>query len=214
LTGIFSVAIDLSNTIYSTGTYYDVSGLFTPTSSNYRTVSTTINTVTVTPIAPSVTLNYTAAKLKAAGYTATQLNVAGYTALQLNVAGYTATQMLETAYNIGQLEGAGYTPAVLNAAGYVTPDMTVIATIGNASNFAYDFSISGNLMYVAVGVSVKVLNLTTNAESTIYTGSVPIFGLVVVGGFLYITTGLQNATGNYTVGKLNLKILPLVVSNH
>ena len=121
-----------------------------------------------------------------------------------NWTGLLFTQVGPVGSNVAQLEAMGYTPAVLNAAGYVTPEMTVIATIGNATNFAYDFSISGDLMYVAVGVSIKVLNLTTTTSSILYTGSVTIFGLVVAGGFIYITTGAQNATGNYTVGKLNL----------
>ena len=200
LTGTFTVSTDLSNTIYSAGTYTSVTALFTPTSGNYSAVATTIDTVTVTSTAPLVAEGYTATQLKAAGYTAAQLYVAGYTASQLYVAGYTAAQVRPSGFNVAQLESAGYTPAVLNAAGYVTPDMTVIATLGNASNYVYSFCISGNLMYVGVGMQIQVINLSTNlvTNNNLFTGTYNVNQLVVEGNFLYYISSLN------TVGKFNL----------
>ena len=182
--GTYSVSTDLSNTLYDVGTYTNVPAIFTPTSGNYLSVATTILTVYVSLTPPSST--------------------EGFTATQLYTAGYTASELLSSGYNVAQLEVAGYTPAVLNSAGFVTPDMTVVATIGDTSNLVYDFCISGNLMYVGVGTQLKVVDLITNTVTTLYTGTVQIYATIVVGNYIYITTGTQSATGTYIVGKLNL----------
>ena len=193
----FSSFFTLSAAIYATGTIHvnskDASG-------NVSTTLKNTSALTITITAPLVAVGYTATQLKSAGYTAAQLTTAGYTAAQLYVAGYTAAQVRQTGYNVAQLETAGYTPAVLNTAGYVTPDMTVIATIGDASNLVYSFCISGNLMYVGVGNKIKVINLSTNTviNANFYTGTVAIQYLVVEGSFIY-----YNSSGT-TVGKLNV----------
>ncbi len=48
ISGTYAVVPILSNTIYRIGTYQDISAIFTPASSNYSAVATTIATLTVT----------------------------------------------------------------------------------------------------------------------------------------------------------------------
>jgi hypothetical protein len=112
--GTFSVHPDLSNSVFTEGTYQDISAIFIPTSTtNYNTVLTTIPVVTITRATTGqlLSLGIPAADLKNVGYTATDLKNANFTTAQLKAASFTPSEMKAAGFSTAALYSVFTTPA-------------------------------------------------------------------------------------------------------
>ena len=108
LPGTFTISPDLSNSIYVAGTYQNVTAIFTPTSANYNTVATTIQTLTITQVATSQlrTIGLSSKDLKSAGYSAADLQKAGFSATELKAGPFTPQELMAVGFSATTLYAA------------------------------------------------------------------------------------------------------------
>jgi len=189
LAGTFTVHPDLSNSIsVRGGTYQDVSAIFTPSSTNYTSVATTIPTLTVT--------EYTLSQLKTlSGMSVIELK-AGYSVTELKTAGYTALE----------LKTGGFTDAELKAAGFT---MNIVANVGK---YNQSLSILGDYLYTFGSAKVIKIDLRTNIILSDFsynvTGGHQVKSMCAYGDYLYYHSGATS------VGRLNISNGSGVITNY
>ena len=187
LSGTFSIHPDLSNSIFSVGTYQDVSAIFTPTSTtNYNTVLTTIQTVTVgkSSTAQLQILGLSATVLKTARYTASDLITANYTTAQLKTAAFTPTELKTAGISNSALYAVFTTPTeTKTVTKAVVADLLVAtpkATIPISTMIGYTFQ-----THIASVVAVKVSDVSipiTVSKTELDSGKKAVYAVMDVSG--------------------------------
>lgn len=185
--GTFSVHPDLSNSIFTEGTYQNVSAIFNPTSTtNYYTVPTTIPTVTITRASSGqlLSLGIPAADLKTAGYTATELKTANFTTAQLKAASFTPTELKAAGISTAALYAVFTTPTETKSVTKAVVTDLLVSTpktvVPLSTMVGYTFE-----SFVTSVVAVKVSDVSipiTVSRSELDSGKTAVYAVIDVSG--------------------------------
>jgi ribosomal protein L13E len=227
--GTFSISASISSTVYNVGTYTDVSATFFPSDAAYSSVSTSIPSITVLKATPYVATRPTSAFGNYPNKLSSLVTIGGTSTVSIGGADVSGTfivhpDLSNSIYAEGVYQDVSAVFVPTSSINYnsvatsiqtvtITRGSTTIATVSTPGIAAYNGSwsctIGGDLLYVAAGRVIKVIDLRTNTlvNSNLYTSDLNVSTLHFRQGYLYFRSGNSIAS---TVGKVNASTGALV----